>query len=491
MKESLKKKTIKGVIWSAIDNLSSYIVTFVVGIILARLLSPDDYGLLGLIAIFTAICNCFINAGFGSALIRKKDATEDDFNTVFICNLGMSVFLYGILFLCAPLIADFFSRQELVSLTRVSSLGMIIGALAMVQRTKLTKRIDFKTQTKITITGAIIRGVVGITTALCGWGVWALVTQNLVGSAVSTILLWYSNKWIPKLSFSTKSFKELFGYSSNLLISSIIDTVWKELYQVVIGKFYLPATLGQFTRAKGFSNLFSSNLSGVVQRVSFPVLSDMQEDKARLKKGYQRIIKMTMLVTFSGMIMLCAISKSMIIVLIGEKWIQAAYFLQISCFSSMLHPLHAINLNMLQVQGRSDLFLKLEIIKKAIAIGPILAGIFIGIYWMLLGSVLTTIVSYIINAYYSGYFVNYGIKEQIKDIFPSFLIALTSASIAYLPSLAQELNIWGGEWNTNAFFILPTQLLLGLGTIVFLFEKTHNAEYTEYKTIFKNLLNRK
>ena len=236
--ESLKTKTVKGVTWSAIDNVAGYAVTFIVGVILARLLSPEDYGLLGLIAIFTAICNCFINAGFGSALIRKKDVTDDDYNTVFIFNLVMSLVLYGLLFICAPLIADFFDRKELVALTRVSSLGMIIGALATTQRTRLIKRIDFKTQTKITIFTAVVRGIVGITAAFIGWGVWALVAQELTATTLSTILLWYFNRWIPNLRFSVKSFKELFGYGSKLLVSSLIDTIWKEAYQVVIGKCY-------------------------------------------------------------------------------------------------------------------------------------------------------------------------------------------------------------------------------------------------------------
>ena len=454
--DSLKTKTVKGVTWSAIDNVAGYAVTFIVGVILARLLSPEDYGLLGLIGIFTAICRCFINAGFGSALIRKKDVTNDDYNTVFIFNLVMSMVLYGLLFICAPLIADFFNRRELVALTRVSSMGMIIGALAVTQRTKLIKRIDFKTQTKITIITAVVRGIVGITAAFIGWGVWALVAQELTGTIVSTILLWYYNRWIPNLRFSVNSFKELFDYGSKLLASSLIDTIWKEAYQVVIGKCYAPATLGQYTRATMFSNLFSSNLTNIVQRVSFPVLSEIQDEQTRLKNGYQRIIKTTMLITFCFMLMLAAIAKPMIIVLIGEKWIQASYFLQIVCFGSMLYPLHAINLNMLQVQGRSDLFLHLEIIKKIIAIGPLLLGVFFSIYWMLIGSVLTGFVSYYLNAYYSGPFLNYSIKDQIKDIFPSFRIALI------------------------------IQLVIGTLTIFFLNEKYHTSEYLELKNIIQS-----
>ena len=489
--ESLKTKTVKGVTWSTIDNVAGYAVTFIVGVILARLLSPEDYGLLGLIAIFTAICSCFINAGFGSALIRKKDVTDDDYNTVFIFNLVMSLVLYGLMFICAPLIADFFGRKELVALTRVSSLGMIIGALATTQRTRLIKRIDFKTQTKITIISAVVRGVVGITAAFIGWGVWALVAQELTATTLSTILLWHYNRWIPNLRFSVTSFKELFGYGSKLLVSSLIDTLWKEAYQVVIGKCYTPATLGQYTRATMFSNLFSSNLTNIIQRVSFPVLSEIQEDRSRLKSGYQRIIKITMLISFSCMLMLAAIAKPMIIVLIGEKWTQAAYFLQIVCFSSMLYPLHAINLNMLQVQGRSDLFLNLEIIKKTIAIGPLLLGVFFSIYWMLIGSVVTGFVSYYLNAYYSGPFLNYSIKDQIKDIFPSFRIALIAALLSYSPVVVFETTQSSITWTTAAFFILPIQIVIGTLTIFFLNEKYRTSEYLELKSIVQSTFHKK
>lgn len=492
--QNLKQKTIKGVGWSALDNVSGYAITFVVGIILARLLSPEDYGLLGLIGIFTAICNCFISAGFGSALIRKKDATEDDYSTVFICNLSMALLLYGILFVCAPLIANFFERQELIVLTRVSSLSLVIGSLAFVQRTRLTKRIDFKTQTKITIIAAVVRSVVGITTAFIGWGVWALVAQDLTASVISTILLWHYNKWIPYLRFSSKCFHELFGYSSKLLVSGLIDTIWKELYQVVIGKCYTPATLGQYTRATMFSGLFSINLTRIIQRVSFPVLSEIQDNPSHLKDGYRRIIRTTMLIAFACMLMLAAIAKPMILVLIGEKWLQASTFLQIVCFGSMLYPLHAINLNILQVKGRSDLFLKLEIIKKCIAIGPILLGVFISIYWMLIGSIFTGFISYYLNAYYSGPLLNYSIRAQIRDILPSFFISLTTATVSFLPVLIYDI-IWQGEnWNTAAFFIFPLQLIIGFIVFVALSEQIKTSEYQELKgivmsstrSIFKN-----
>ena len=382
--QSLKDRTVKGTFWSAIDSVANYAVGFIISIVLARLLAPDDYGLIGIVAIFTSICNTIINAGFSNALIRKKDASDDDYNTVFIINLGLSVLLYFLLFFTAPLIAKFFQRTELVDLIRVATLTMIIGALALVQQTRLTQRIDFKTQTKISLISHIISGVIGILMALYGYGVWALVGQSISSQGLKTVLLWFYNKWQPKFQFSYNSFRSLWGFGSKLLASNIIDSVWREVYKVVISKCYSPSILGQYTRATQFSEIFSVNLTTVIQRVTYPVLSEIQDENERLKIAYRKIIKVTMLVTFSCMLMLAAIAKPMIIILIGEKWLMAASILQIICFQGMLYPLHALNLNMLQVQGRSDLFLKLEIIKKCAAVIPLLIGVFGGLFPMLI-----------------------------------------------------------------------------------------------------------
>lgn len=471
--QSLKDKTVKGTFWSGIDNVAQFGVSFVVSIVLARLLTPDDYGLLGLIAIFTAVCTALINGGFTTALIRKKDATEDDYNTAFIVNLCMSLLLYAIIFLCAPFIADFFDRQELVALTRVSSLGMIIGSFALVQQTRLTKRIDFKTQTKITITASVTSGVVGIAMALLSFGVWALVAQQLTSHVLRTVLLWIANKWIPSLRFSTKSFQELFGFGWKMMVSSIIDTIWKELYQVVVGKFYSPATLGQYTRAKQFAKLFSHNLTTVVQRVTYPVLSNIQDDKERMISAYRRIIKTTVFITVVSMFFLGAISEPLLYCLIGPKWHEAAIYLPLICISGSLYPLHAINLNMLQVQGRSDLFLGLEIIKKIIGIIPLSVCIFYGVLPMLYVNLITGVIAYLLNSYFSGKLLGYSSWMQIKDIAPSFgiasLVVLCVYFLKYLP-----ISFW---------IILPLQIILGISVILFICEHTRLQEYKEIKQI--------
>lgn len=480
MAESLKNKTIKGVGWSAIDNISKHLVTFTVGIVLARILSPDDYGLLGLIGIFTAVCDTLINAGFYSALIRKKDTTEDDYNTVFIVNMTMSVFLYAVICVCASLIADFFGRDELITLVRVSSLGLIINGFCIVQRCRLTKRIDFKSQTKITITASVASGIIGIVMALLGAGVWALVGQNMSSNIIRAAMLWHVNKWAPSLRFSKSSFHELFGYGWKMMVSGILDTVWKELYQLIVGKFYSPATLGQYTRAKHYSQLLSKNVTSIVQRVTFPVLSSIQDDKQRMVSAYRRMIKTTMFVTSISCFFLGAISEPLIHCMIGAKWHEAAVYLPLICINGSTYPLHAINLNMLQVQGRSDLFLGLEVIKKTIAVGPLLIGAFVGIIPMLLASIVTNIIAYFLNSYYSGKLLGYSSWMQLKDIAPAYgVAALIVASVFFLKYL--PLSYW---------IILPIQIITGILVFFLICRCTKVEGYNEMKNIISPVFNK-
>lgn len=478
--QSLKDKTIKGTMWSAVDNVAKFGVSFLVSIVLARLLSPDDYGLIGIITIFTTVCTAIIGGGFSSALIRTKNPSDDDYNTAFIINLGLSLVLYAIIFLCSPLIADFFGREELVSLTRVSSLNMVIGALSIVQQVRLTKRIDFKTQTKITLIASVVSGAVGIATALLGLGVWALVIQSILSQILRTSLLWFFNHWTPSLSFSRQSFNELFGFGWKLMVSGILDSLWKELYQLVVGKFYSPATLGQYTRAKGFSQLFSSNLTTVIQRVTYPVLSGIQDEKERMIAAYRKIIKTTMFITFAMIFALGAVSEPLLYCLIGEKWHEAATYLPLICLVGSLYPLHAINLNMLQVQGRSDLFLGLEIIKKVIGLAPLFIGAFIGIFPMLYTSILTSIISYFLNSYFPGKLLGYTSWMQLRDIAPSFFISITMAIVVYCLKFLPISN----------WFILPIQIAVGLIIFILMCKVSKIEEYKEVINMIKPVLNK-
>ena len=481
MGESLKNKTVKGLGWSALDNAAQYGIQFVIGIVLARLLSPDDYGLLGLTGIFTVICTALVGGGFSNALIRKKDATDDDYNTAFICNLGMSLLLYAVTFPCAPLIADFFGREVLTPLIRVSSLGLIIGALAMVQRTRLTKRIDFKTQTKITLVSSTVSGIVGIGMALMGFGVWSLVAQQLMAHTLRTLQLYIYNRWLPRLRFSTESFHDLFGFGWKLMVTALLDAVWKELYQVVVGKFYSPATLGQYTRAQHYARLFSRNLTSVMDRVTYPVLSSIQDDKERMVSAYRRIIRTSMFITAVAMFSLGAVSEPLIYCMIGPKWHEASTYLPFICISSSLYPLHAINLNMLKVQGRSDLFLGLDIIKRFISLAPLFVGAFVGIMPMLWVNIFVGIIGYYLNSYYSGRLLGYSSWMQLRDIAPSYTLATTIAlSVWFLKYL--PLSYW---------IILPLQLVVGTAVFFTLCNLFKMNEYKEIMGILKQYRKKK
>lgn len=430
--ESLKNKTIKGVGWSAADALLGQGVTFIVGLVLARLLSPEEYGLIGICLIFTTVLNGIVDSGFSNALICKKEVTDEDYNTMFMTNMAISIVLYVLLFISAPLVSDFFHRIELTALVRVTGLILFLNALSITQVTILTKNIDFKTKTKASLVSAIISGVIGIVMAFMGYGVWSLVAQQLSKQLLYTLCLWVLNKWWPKFTFYNDSFKYMWGFGWKLLVSGILNNVWNQLYQVVIGRCYTSSTLGHYTRANECASIFSSNLTTIIQRVTFPVLSELQDDKKKLLVSYRKLIKVSMFVTVICMFALGAMAEPMIYSLIGPQWHQAATFLPFICITMSLYPLHAINLNMLQVQGRSDLFLYLEIVKKIITLIPIFIGAFVGVYWMLCASIFTGFIAFLLNSWFTGKFLNYSSWQQLKDVLPSYLIALFIGFIVYL-----------------------------------------------------------
>ena len=450
--ESLKSKTIKGTAWSAADAFLGQGVTFLVGIVLARMLSPDEYGLIGICLIFNTVLSGIVDSGFSNALIRKKNCTDVDYNTMFVTNLTISIVLYALLFVSSPLVSQFFNRYELTSLIRVTGLVLLANALSITQITILTKRIDFKTKTKASLVSAIASGIIGIAMAFMGFGVWVLVGQILSKQILYTICLWVLNKWWPSFTFSLQSFHYMWGFGWKLLVSGLLNNIWNQLYQVVVGKFYSPATLGQYTRGQEYASIFSSNLTSIIQRVSYPVLSEIQDDKHRMVEGYRRVIKMTMFVTAICMISLGAVAEPLIYCLIGPQWHEAATYLPLICISMSLYPLHSINLNMLQVLGRSDIFLYLEILKKIIGILPICIGIFVDIYWMLIASILIGFVSLYLNSWYTGKALGYTFWKQLRDIAPSFGVAFTIALsvffFKYLP-----ISNWG---------ILPMQIIVGV-----------------------------
>lgn len=471
---TLKQKTISGLLWSFIDSIAGQGITFIVGIILARILSPKEFGLIGMLTIFIAISQSFIDSGFRQALIRKQNCTQTDYSTVFYFNIVVGIFFYILLFISAPFIGGFFHEPILKDLIKVLGLGLIINSFTIIQSTLLTKNINFKQQAEISVIAAIISGLISISLAFTGWGVWSLVALTLVKNAINSVLLWFWSNWKPIWYFSSKSFNELFAFGSKLLISGLIDTIYRNVNYLIIGKYFSAVELGYYTQADQFQSMPSTNLQGIIARVSYPVLSSIQHDKQRLKDAYKKIIKSTMLFTFVLMLGMAAIAKPMIITLIGEKWEPCVIYLQMLCFVGMFYPLHALNLNMLQVQGRSDLFLRLEIIKKTLAIPIIIIGVIWGIKAMILGMIIISLVAYYLNSYWSGGFIGYSFLEQIKDILPSFLLSMIMSATVFVEGLFIPLS---------SLPLLILQLSTGAILTFGLFEVLHFKDYIFIKEI--------
>lgn len=479
-KQSLKDKTIKGTFWSAADAFLGQGVSFIIGLILARLLSPEEYGLIGIVMIFTTVLMGVVDSGFSNALIRKKVVSSEDYSTLFFLNLLMSGLMYIILYISAPWIAAFFERPQLIDLLRITGVLLFFQALAIVQYTKLSREIDFKTKTKASIVSALISGIIGVLMAYNGFGVWSLVAQQLSRELLYAGCLWVFNRWIPELKFSLTSCKYMWGFGWKILLSGLLNNIWKELYQMIVGKFYSPATLGQYTRSKQYATIFSSNLTIIVQRVSYPVLSQVRGDRERMLSAYRRIIKTTMFVTAILMISMAAVAEPLIYCLIGPQWHQAALFLPFICVSLSLYPLQAINLNMLEVEGRTDIFLYVEIFKKIIALGPLFLGAFVGIYWMLVGSIITGVISFFLNSFYTGKSLGYSSWMQLKDVAPSYGISLIVAVSVYFFKFL-SISYWA---------VLPIQVIVGALVFYFVCESLKLPEYIEVKDIVIDYINK-
>lgn len=431
MPESLKKKTIKGVAWTSLDQVATLGFGFVIGVILARILSPDDYGLLAMIAVFNAIAFAFINSGFGNALIRKPDLTEDDNTTAFFFNLVAGVVLFGVIWLIAPWVSAFYDKPILIPLLRAEGSLLIVSAFKIVQNTQLTRALNFKAKMIIRVVSSVLGGVIGIIAAYSGLGVWALVAMHIADAMISLVLLWVISPWRPRGKWSKKSFNYLWGYGSKLLASGLLDTIYGNIYPIIIGKFYSAADLGQYTRAKQYAGMPSHSLTGVIQQVTFPVLSQIQDDDQRLGNNYRRMLRFTVFIVFPIMIGMAALARPLVISLVTDKWAQCVPYLQIICFSSMWYPVHAINLNLLQVKGRSDLFLRLEIIKKALITVVVFVCVPFGIIGICCGSVFTSLACLAINTYYTGKLINVGFVRQMMDMTPTLLASLAMGAVVY------------------------------------------------------------
>lgn len=440
-KESLKDKAISGAMWRIVELFCNQVVTFTIGIILARLLAPEDYGVIGMLTIFFVVARCFIDCGFGTALVQNKDRTEEDYSTAFIFNVASSFLMYLILFISAPLIADFYNMPILTDVTRVSAFSFIISGLTGIQYAKLNIDLKFKLRSQLSILATILTGITGIFLAFVGFGVWALVLQRLISGIIIGIVLWTSSGWIPKLVFSIQSFKRLWRFGSSMLGSGLINTIYNNLYTLVIGKCYNPASVGMYNRANGYASLPTSVIMDMTLGVNFPILAKLQDDRERLLNAYEKLLKVPFFVLYPMLIGLIVLAEPAIQVMIGDKWLPCVPYLQILCVGYMFYPLNGLNVNLLMVKGRSDLVLKLDLIKKPVGIFMLVAAIPFGIIWMMVGKAAYSVIVYSMNCYYTNKILDYGFIKQVKVLIPIILNSILMGTVVFFVTYFLHSNI--------------------------------------------------
>lgn len=459
-KENFKGKAQKGVLWSSIDNLGSQLIQFIFAIIIARLLTPEDYGIIAMPTVFIALSQCFVNSGFSGAIVRKLNIKVEDLSTAFLFSVSLGIIFYLILFFSSTLIASFYKQPILIDLLRVTALSLIFNPLFSVHQAILTREMNFRSLAIITLISSIVSGCIAIIIAYNGYGVWALVFQQVSTFAVKTLLMWSFSNWKPIFCWSKESFEYLWGYGSKMLASALLDTTYKNISPVIIGKYYASADLGNYTRASHFADLPSQNITGVLQKVTFPLLASIQDDDERIKRIYHKLIRISSLTVFPTMMILSALSKPLVLILLSEKWIGCVLFLEILCFTRMWFPVHVLNLNLLQVKGRSDLFFKLEIAKKIIGLTAMVITLPFGIIYFVISGLFTSILSLFINTYYTGKYYNLTFISQMRDVIPIFCVSMISfVSIHCFIRIIDNvyLQLFGG---------------VTIGVVVFLFAST-------------------
>lgn len=441
MAESLKHQAIKGVVWSAVERFSVQGIQFVLSIVIARLVAPSEYGLIAMLGIFLAIAQAFIDSGFSTALVQKKDRTEIDYSTVFYFNLVIAIIVYGALFLVSPYIATFYKEPKLELVTKWVGLNLIISGLSIVQRAKLTIKLDFKTQAKASLIAVLLSGVIGVILAYKGFGVWALVIQALLNNLLDTLLLWIYAKWRPLLIFSWRSFRILFSFGSKLLLSVLLHTIYLNLYSLVIGRRYSSADVGYYNRASSFAQFPSVNLSLIVTRAIYPVLCKMQDDEKELMKSFVQAIRISCILIFPLMVGLAVLAKPFILLFLTEKWIMAVEPLIILCLAYMWFPIMYLNNQILNVKGRSDYYLKAEIIKKIVAIIILVTTMPLGINILCWGILIYNVIDMFIIIMFSRRIINVGFYIQIKTVFPVFAMAACMGGIVLITTFFFHSNV--------------------------------------------------
>lgn len=429
---SFKEKTAKGFIWTLVDMAFNYAGMFIISIILARLLSPFEFGIIGILTIFLTVFEGLIDGGFTNALIQAEKVDEHDYNTVFIFNLSLSCFFYMLFYYSAPVIGYFFNDNALSLYARVLGTVLIINAFSIVQRTILTKAIDFKYQAIISITSTLVSGVLGIWMAYAGCGVWSLIAQQISRALITTLMFWINSKWYPKIEFSVESFKKLFSFGWKIMVSTLIGTIGTEIYSAVIGKVYTKEALGLYTRAKQFTDVVSIKLTSIIRRVTFPAFSSIQQDDEYLVSTYRKMLRLVTLISCSALMILGAIAEPMVRVLLGEQWAECAPYLVLLCFVWFFYAPNVLNLNLLQVKGRSDLFLYDQILAVIVSFIPLIFAIKYSITAMLVVSIVTQLLLYFVGVLFCSKVVKYSFLKQMKDLMPIVVTAVCTFIVVHL-----------------------------------------------------------
>ena len=421
-----------GLFWSTVDRIFTQGLTFGMGLLLARMIAPAEYGLVAMVMVFVAISEVLVRAGLSDALIQKKELGPSDCESVLCCNLFFSMLLIVGLCAAAPLISNFYHQPRLTLIVRVLSVGLFFQATSTVQVARMTRAMNFKDQTKATVPGQLLAGLLGLSWAYAGFGVWALVGASLAGKLLQSLFLWQRSEWRPSAPFSMHALRSLAGYGFRMGFTQVLDAIFKNIYALVIGRFYPPAQVAFYQRAKGFQQLPVTNLQAIVGRVLFPLMASVQDDELRMQQTTKRVIKLLGFIMFPTMALLALVSQDLVHFLIGEKWLPSVPLLQLLCLVGALYPIHSLNLTVLTAKGLAKLFLRLEIIKKTLMLG-ILAGTFrYGIYAMVLGQVGASLIALLINSYYTKKYLDYGLLAQVVDLFPYICITAVSSLSAYL-----------------------------------------------------------
>ncbi len=436
---SLKLKTIYGFIWTAADAVLIKGLSFIAMLILARWLGPADFGLIGMIAVFMGIGRSLVDSGMTSSIIRTPNTDHSDYTTVFYMNMAMSILVYALLYFSAPWIASFYQQEVLIEIIRIYCLILIVGAFSAVQLAIITKDMKFRKLVLFNTPSTIIGATVGLSLGYYGYGVWSIVLMHLSTQLFLSFLLWINSSWKPKLEFSKEKMGHHYSFGYKIMLSGLIDILFKNSYNVIIGKFFPVQTLGHYERAKRFNDYPSVTLTGIIDRVTYPMLSKLQDDTVKLSSIYRRLLRLSFFVISPLMLGCAAIATPLFELVLGEMWLPAVPFFRILTAAAILYPVHAFNLNILKVYGRSDLFLRLEIIKKSILLVGILIGFQFGIYGLVWSGVFTSVISLLINTHYSSKFIDYSFKHQLRDMLPILLLSgLTFIIMFYAINYLEE-----------------------------------------------------